>query len=155
MRLYENGRETQDLSFKTGALGQMRLENTSRKAHFKPRGYPFDVVHNEGTPVTTLAFDTLKFAQTLRDKAKFTQEQSEGLAFAISDATSDQLATKADLKDLRIELKFDMREMEMRLDTKIETLCSDVLKWIVGSIGFQTLVILGAVITLARFTGHN
>ena len=105
--------------------------------------------------MTTLAFDTLKFAQTLRDKAKFTQEQSEGLAFAISDATSDQLATKADLKDLRIELKFDMREMEMRLDTKIETLRSDVLKWIVGSIGFQTLVILGAVITLARFTGHN
>jgi len=110
---------------------------------------------NEGLAVTTLAFDTLKFAQTLRDKAKFTQEQSEGLAFAIADATSDQLATKSDLKDLRLELKSDMRETELRLESKIEGLRSDVLKWIVGSIGFQTLVILGAVITLARITGHN
>ncbi len=105
--------------------------------------------------MTALAFDTLKFAQTLRDKAKFTQEQSEGLAFAISDATSDQLATKSDIKDLRMELKSDMREMELRLETKIESLRGDVLKWIVGSIGFQTLVILGAVITLTRSTGHG
>ena len=105
--------------------------------------------------MTTLAFDTLKFAQTLRDKAKFTQEQSEGLAIAIADATSDQIATKADIKDLRIELRNDMREVESRLEIKIESLRSDVLKWIVGSIGFQTLVILGAVVTLARIVGHN
>jgi hypothetical protein len=105
--------------------------------------------------MTTLAFDTLKFAQTLRDKAKFTQEQSEGLAIAIADATSDQIATKADIKDLRVELRNDMREVESRLEIKIESLRSDVLKWIVGSIGFQTLVILGAVVTLARIVGHN
>ena len=105
--------------------------------------------------MTTLAFDTLKFAQTLRDKAKFTQEQSEGLAMAIADATSDQIATKADIKDLRVELRNDMREVESRLEIKIESLRSDVLKWIVGSIGFQTLVILGAVVTLARIVGHN
>ena len=105
--------------------------------------------------MTTLAFDTLKFAQTLRDKAKFTQEQSEGLAIAIADATSDQIATKADIKDLRVELRNDMREVEARLEIKIESLRSDVLKWIVGSIGFQTLVILGAVVTLAKIVGHN
>jgi hypothetical protein len=105
--------------------------------------------------MTAMTFDTLKFAQTLRDKAKFTQEQSEGLATAIADATSDQLSTKVDIRELRSELKQDMREMELRLETKIETIRSDVLKWIVGSVGFQTLLILGAVITLARLTGHT
>jgi len=122
--------------------------------------------------MTALSFDTLKFAQTLRDKAKFTQEQSEGLANAIADATSDQIATKGDLTrvegDLRtyiqsvdasvqrleISLKSELKTVESRLETKIELLRSDVLKWIVGSIGFQTLVILGAVITLTRVIGH-
>jgi len=122
--------------------------------------------------MTALAFDTLKFVQTLSDKAKFTQEQSEGLANAIADATSDQIATKGDLTrvegDLRtyiqsvdasvqrleISLKSELKTVESRLETKIELLRSDVLKWIVGSIGFQTLVILGAVITLTRVIGH-
>ncbi len=129
--------------------------------------------------MTALAFDTLKFAQTLRDKAKFTQEQAEGLATAIADATSDQLATKANIAqidgDLRNDiqnidtsvqrldfsmrseissLRADMRSGESRIEAKLETLRSDVLKWIVGSIGFQTLVILGAVITLTRVIGH-
>ena len=55
--------------------------------------------------MNALAFDTLKFAQTLRDKAKFTQEQSEGIASAIAEATTDQLATKADIRELKSELK--------------------------------------------------
>jgi hypothetical protein len=129
--------------------------------------------------MTALAFDTLKFAQTLRDKAKFTQEQSEGLANAIADATSDQIATKANMIQVESELRSDiqnvdasvqrlevsmrseisslrseMKTVEARLESKLELLRSDVLKWIVGSIGFQTLVILGAVITLTRAIGH-
>jgi flagellar hook-length control protein FliK len=104
--------------------------------------------------MTALAFDTLKFAQTLRDKAKFTQEQSEGLAIAIADATSDQLATKADIKDLRVELRNDMREMEMRLDAKIDSLRIDGLKWIIGAVGFQTLVMIGTILSVMRFGVH-
>jgi len=104
--------------------------------------------------MTAIAFDTLKFAQTLRDKAKFTQEQSEGLANAIADVTSDQLATKADIRDL----KQDMREMEMRLeakiDSKIDALRIDGLKWIVSAIGFQTIVLLGTMMSIIRFIGH-
>ena len=130
--------------------------------------------------MTAMTFDTLKFAQTLRDKAKFTQEQSEGLATAIADATSDQIATKTNIAqlegDLRSDIqnvdtsvqrldfsirseiaaiKGDLKSVESRLEAKIEALRSDVLKWIVGSVGFQTLLILGAVITLARLTGHT
>ena len=99
--------------------------------------------------MSAVAFDTLKFAQTLRDKAKFTPEQAEGLSEAFAQASADQLATKADITDLRSEL----REAELRLETKIETTKSEILKWMFGTIGFQTIVILGAVLALSRF-GH-
>ena len=55
-------------------------------------------------------FDTLALARALRDKANFTPEQAEGTAEALASALSESLATRADL-----------REMEARLETKIET----------------------------------
>ncbi len=114
--------------------------------------------------MAAVAFDTLKFAQTLREKAKFSPEQAEGLAEAFAHASADQLATKGDVADLRSdvkadianlrsEIKADLRELELRLEAKIETTKSDTLKWMFGTIGFQTIVILGAVLALSRF-GH-
>jgi len=132
--------------------------------------------------VSAVAFDTLKFAQTLRDKAKFTPEQAEGLSEAFAQASADQLATKSDITDLRTDVKADiadlrtavkidiadlrtelkvdiadlrsdLREAELRLEAKIEATKADILKWMFGTIGFQTIVILGAVPALSRF-GH-
>jgi hypothetical protein len=83
------------------------------------------------------------------------------------------LATKADLAALRtdvdkvkadLEAKIDKVEaaLEARIDkveTKIGYLATkaelsdvraDILKWIVGAIGFQTVVMVGALITLVR-----
>ena len=37
--------------------------------------------------MTTIAFDTLKFAQALKEKAHLTTEQAEGFASAIADAS--------------------------------------------------------------------
>ncbi len=99
--------------------------------------------------LTTAPFDTLKLARALRD-ANFSAEQAEGMAYAIAEAVQTDLATKSDL-----------REMELRLDGKIATLSAelraeiagtkaDIIKWMFGTIGFQTLVILGALITLIR-----
>ncbi|MGA3063023.1 MAG: hypothetical protein ABSD90_07315 [Methylocystis sp.] len=85
--------------------------------------------------MTTIAFDTLKFAQALKEKAHLTTEQAEGFASAIADALHDDLATKADLK------------------IEIEAAKSEIIKWMFGTIGFQTVIILGAVIALAR-TAH-
>jgi hypothetical protein len=103
--------------------------------------------------VSAVAFDTLKFAQTLRDKAKFTPEQAEGLSEAFAQASADQLATKADIADLRA----DLRETELRLEARITSTVADckaeILKWMFGTIGFQTVVILGAVLALSHF-GH-
>jgi hypothetical protein len=47
-----------------------------------------------------VAFDTLKFAQNLRDKANFSPAQAEGVSQAFSEAITDQLATRGDLADL-------------------------------------------------------
>jgi len=101
--------------------------------------------------MNALLFDTLRLSRTLRDKGHFTPEQAETLAEALGEAQHGDLATKADL--LALETKID------KVETKIGTLATkaelsdvraDILKWIVGAIGFQTVVMVGAVITLVR-----
>lgn len=44
-----------------------------------------------------IAFDTLKLARALREKAQFTPEQAEGVADALAGAFQDRVATKDDL----------------------------------------------------------
>ena len=89
--------------------------------------------------MTAVAFDTLKFARALRDKAQMTNEQAESLTDALAEAMRDDLATK-----------MDVRESELRLENKIEATKSEIIKWMFGTVGFQTQNILGAVIALAR-----
>jgi hypothetical protein len=89
--------------------------------------------------VSALLFDTLRLSRTLRDKGHFTPAQAEALAEALGEASHDDLATKTDLAALKAELKADIAEVK-----------ADILKWVVGSIGFQTIVILGAFISLVR-----
>ena len=90
-------------------------------------------------PVSALLFDTLRLSRTLRDKGHFTPEQAEALAEALGEAAQGDLATKADLAKFEAELKADIAEAK-----------ADILKWVVGAIGFQTVVILGALVSLVR-----
>lgn len=53
-------------------------------------------------------FDTLKFARTLRDKAKLSNEQAEGISEAFAEATSQQIVTKADLKEELAPVRTEM-----------------------------------------------
>jgi hypothetical protein len=89
--------------------------------------------------VSALLFDTLRLSRTLREKGHFTPEQAEALAEALGEASHDELATKADLMTV-----------QSRLEAKIAEVKADILKWVVGAIGFQTVVILGALISLVR-----
>lgn len=82
--------------------------------------------------MTTITLDTLKFSRSLQEKAKLTPEQAEGFAVAISEALQGDLVTKTDLKAEIAEAK------------------ADIIKWMFGMIGFQTLIILGAVVALVR-----
>jgi hypothetical protein len=47
----------------------------------------------------------------------------------------------------------ELREADLHLEAKNETTKSEILKWMFGTIGIQTIVILGAVLALSRF-GH-
>jgi hypothetical protein len=109
--------------------------------------------------MNALLFDTLRLSRTLRDKGHFTSEQAEALAEALGEASHGDLATKADLADLatKADLATAIAELRTELKTEIAELKSEIagikielLKWIIGAIGFQTVVILGALISLIR-----
>lgn len=72
------------------------------------------------------------------------------MADAMAEAMQSDLATKADLLSVRTELKGEMREVEFRLEAKIEATKANLIKWVVGIIGFQTIVLFGAAGTLAH-----
>ncbi len=136
--------------------------------------------------MTALLFDTLRLSRTLRDKGHFTPEQAEALAEALGEASQGDLATKADLAELRTEiaelktelkteiaevrteiaglkteLKTEIAGLETGLKTGIAGLRAEMksenaatrtelLKWTIGAIGFQTVVILGALISMIK-----
>lgn len=80
------------------------------------------------------SFDTLKLADRLA-AGGFTAEQAKTAASALAEALTADLATKADLGEVRLE---------------IAELKAELIKWLVGAIGFQTVVILGALVTLLK-----
>jgi hypothetical protein len=41
-------------------------------------------------------------------------------------------------------------KIEAKIDVKIEASKSEIIKWMFGTIGFQTIIVLGAVVALAR-----
>ncbi|OAI23579.1 hypothetical protein A1351_19395 [Methylosinus sp. R-45379] len=92
-----------------------------------------------------VAFDTLKFVEKL-EAAGVPHAQAKATAEAFAEATSQELATKADLAVVESKIE----KAELRLEAKIEATKAEIIKWLFGTIGFQTLVILGAVIALAR-----
>ena len=96
--------------------------------------------------MSAVAFDTLKFVRTLRDKANMSAEQAEGLAEAIAEAIDGDIATKTDFATVKAEL----RQAGLRLEAKIEATKAETIKWVVSAIGFQTVVIVGAVVALSQ-----
>jgi hypothetical protein len=79
-----------------------------------------------------MIYDTLKLSKSLREHGNFTQEQAEALAEALNQAAQDNLATKGDLSELKAEL----------------------LKWMLGAMGIQTIAIIGAVLAIVRGGTH-
>jgi hypothetical protein len=121
--------------------------------------------------MSALVFDTLRLSRTLRDKGQFTSQQAEALAEALGEAAQGDLATKADLRieteqlrteieHVRTELATTKGELKAEIEavrtdiehvrTEIATTKGDLLKWIVGAIGIQTIVILGALVSLIK-----
>ncbi len=80
------------------------------------------------------AFDTLTYARKL-EEAGFTPHQAEVQAHALADIVDERLATKEDIgrlegaiETLRIATEKDIKEMEKRIDLKLEALRMGVKK---------------------------
>jgi hypothetical protein len=82
--------------------------------------------------MTVLALDRHALVRRLKATG-LSEDQAEAITTAIResrDADLTNLVTKTDLA----EAKFD------------------IMKWVIGSIGFQTIVIVGAIVALSRAT---
>ena len=71
--------------------------------------------------MTVVPFDTLALARKLREKAHFTPEEAEGTAEALAEAMAgSDLATKADLNELKHYLETKIQDLERRLEARFE-----------------------------------
>jgi len=112
--------------------------------------------------MSTIAFDTLKLAQRL-EAAGLPAKQAQEMASALGDTIGDAVVTR-DFLDLRLGemntrldgtiagLDHRLDEMRMTMATKVEVAeaKNDVLKWMFGAVGLQTVAILGGVAALLR-----
>lgn len=107
--------------------------------------------------MNAVAFDTLKFARSLRDKAHLPPDQAEGISDALAEVFAGSIPTKSDIDEvrsdieaLRLSTKADLDGLRLPTKADLEATKSDIIKWMFGTIGFQTVVVLGAVVALAR-----
>ncbi|MBV9861366.1 MAG: hypothetical protein JO267_04375 [Alphaproteobacteria bacterium] len=108
-----------------------------------------------------MPIDTLKVARRLRE-AGFTEPQADAVIAAVQDATQQSdLATKADIAELRgemTELRAELRQSELRLEAKIEAIKSDILNrvfgLILGTLVVNIVAIVGAMFAVAKLVAH-
>jgi DNA-binding transcriptional MerR regulator len=105
-----------------------------------------------------MAIDTLKVAKRLREVG-FTEPQAEAVVAAVREgAEGADLATRADIAELRAELKADIREAELRLEAKIEAIKADILNrvfgLILGTLVVNIVAVVGAMFAVAKLVGH-
>lgn len=93
-----------------------------------------------------VAFDTLKLAQRL-EAAGLPGRQAREIASALAETIGDAVVTREYL-DLRLG------EATARLEAKIAESRAEILKWMFGAVGLQTLAILGGVAALLRLIGR-
>ncbi|MBF0184356.1 MAG: DUF1640 domain-containing protein [Magnetococcales bacterium] len=91
--------------------------------------------------MTTTTFDTMTYAKRFK-AAGFTEQQAEEVVTAlreVRDARLEELATKG-----------DVREVELKLEAKIEIAKTETIKWMVGLALAQLAMMAGILMTLLR-----
>jgi hypothetical protein len=110
---------------------------------------------NERTGMSSGVIDTLKLARALRDNAHFSAEDAEGAAAAIAEAIQSDLVTKSDLRlavsEIRTELRTEIGSVRTEmggLRTEMSETKYEIIKWVVGIVGFQAAAMIGAAVAL-------
>lgn len=110
-----------------------------------------------------LAIDTHEVVKELR-AAGFSEDQAEAVTRVVRRAQDIDLSalstkidldwhqreTKAEFESMRKDTKAQFDIMRRDLSAGLAETKSDLLKWIVGATGFQTVAILGAVLALSH-----
>jgi hypothetical protein len=78
-----------------------------------------------------VAFDTLKLAQRL-ESAGLPPKQAQEMASAFSDTIGETVVSRE------------------YLDLRLAELKAEILKWMLSTVGIQTIVIIGAIAALVR-----
>jgi hypothetical protein len=115
--------------------------------------------------MNAILFDTLKFATTLQEGDAFSAAQSARLAAALSATFESEIATRSDVRDSELRLQAQIAEVELRLatrladtrtelSTRLAETKADLLKWLVGAIGLQTLAIIVAIFSGVTNLAH-
>ena len=100
-----------------------------------------------------VAFDTLKLAQRL-EAAGLPGRQAQEIASALSETIGDAVVTREYL-DLRLgEATARLEGKIAETEGKIAEARAEILNWMFGAVGLQTLAILGGVAGLFRLIGH-
>ncbi len=124
-------------------------------------------------------FDTLKLSRRL-EQAGFTRDQAVGAAEALSEAISGDLATKADIAELRAEIvalgselraeiatlgaelrtEFRTEIASVRTDiasvrTEIATLRTSTAQWIIAAVFVNIVTISGAMFAVWQLAAHH
>ena len=105
-----------------------------------------------------MAIDTLKIAKRLRE-AGFSDPQAEAVIATVQEvAEGGEFATNPNLKAEMAGLRSDLREVELRLAAKLESIKADILNRVFGLILVALVVnivaIVGAVLAAAKLVGH-
>jgi hypothetical protein len=101
--------------------------------------------------MNAVLFDTHAFVKRLT-AVGMPEAQAEVLADEQARLIDERLATKADFRELGASVKAQIAELATKSEVKadIAEAKADILKWMFGTIGFQTLVLLGAAVALAK-----
>ena len=94
-----------------------------------------------------MLFDTHAFVKRLT-AAGMPEAQAGVLADEHARLVDERLATKSDVAALATKL--DTFATKDELKAAIAEAKTDIIKWLFGTIGFQTVIMLGAVLALAK-----
>jgi hypothetical protein len=88
--------------------------------------------------MSTVTFDKLAYLETLKASG-VPEDQARAHAYALDAALRDAVSTKADVEAVRLE---------------VERSKNEILRWLIGTMGFQTVAIAGALVALLKMAGH-
>lgn len=99
--------------------------------------------------MTTLAFDTLKFAKRLKE-AGLTETQAETLASVEAELIETNLAGKRDVKELETKLSRDIEALRADLQRDMKELEHRLVSRIYQALLMQTFALAGILIALVK-----